>query len=168
MIWTVKSWNSHWHCTMYSNHDLMYFDRRVSAYISFFWRVVDLDAAISSWKSKSKHQGNVCLSGKSGQSMAPAWSENIASREPICAQVILKSMHFPVWCVTSHLFSTTCCLGKPDSTARDVISIARGNSVIIAGNASARTTAKPSTVKWFHLVPPKYYWTATEMENSAD
>ena len=57
---------------------------------------------------------------------------------------------------------------EPDSAARDVIWIARGNSIIIRGNASAGATAKPSTVKWFHLLPPEYYSTATEMENSVD
>ena len=41
-------------------------------------------------------------------------------------------------------------------------------SIIIGGNASARATAKPSMIKWFHLVPPEYYLTATEMENSVD
>ena len=37
----------------------------------------------------------VCLLGKSGQTTVPAWSENInlASRELICAQVILKCSH---------------------------------------------------------------------------
>ena len=54
------------------------------------------------------------------------------------------------------------------SAVRDVIWTARGNSIIIGGNASARATAKQSTIKWFHLIPPEYYLTATEMENSAD
>ena len=46
-------------------------------------------------KPKSKHRRNVSLSGKSGQIMVPASSENInlASREIICAQMILKSRH---------------------------------------------------------------------------
>ena len=42
-----------------------------------FWLVVDFDATIWSWKPKSKHRRNVSLSGKSGQTMAPTWSENI-------------------------------------------------------------------------------------------
>ena len=54
------------------------------------------------------------------------------------------------------------------SAARDVIWTAHGNSIIIGGNVSARATAKQSMIKWFHLVPPEYYLTATEMENPAD
>ena len=60
----------------------------------------------------------------------------------------------PFWCMSSHLFSATCCLGKPKSAARDVIWIASGNSMTIGGNVSARATTKPSTIKWFHFVPP--------------
>ena len=70
--------------------------------------------------------------------------------------------------MSAHQFSTTCCLGKPISAVRYVIWIARGNSIIIGGNASARSTAKPRTMKSFHLVPPEYYLTATEMENFAN
>ena len=60
-----------------------------------FWLVVDFDAAIWSWKPKSKHRRNVSLSGKSGKTTAPTWSENInlASHELIGAQVILKGRH---------------------------------------------------------------------------
>ena len=95
-------------------------------------------------------------SRKSGQTTAPAWSENtnLASRELICAQVILKGRQSLLWCMSSHLFSTTCCLGKPNSVVRDVIWIERGNSITIGANVSARATAIPSTMKWFHLVPP--------------
>ena len=45
-----------------------------------------------------------------------------------------------VLCMSSHLFSTNCCLGKPNSAARDVIWTARANSIIIGGNVSARAT----------------------------
>ena len=73
---------------------IMYSDWRVSA--CPFWLVVDFDSAIWSWKPKSKHRRNVSLSGKSGQTTAPAWGENInlASRELICAQVIFKGRHY--------------------------------------------------------------------------
>ena len=74
--------------------------------------------------------------------MALAWSENItlASHEFICDS---KRQEFsPFCCVSSHMFSRTCCLGKPNSAAREVIwIIARGNSIIIGGNVSTRATA---------------------------
>ena len=131
-----------------------------------FWPVVGFGAAIWSWKPESTHRRNVFLSGKNGQTTAPTCSENInlVSRELICVQVILKGR---LLCMGSHLFSTTCWLDQ-SSAARDVIWTASGNSIIIGGTASASATAKPSTMKWFHLVPPEYYLTATEMENSAD
>ena len=73
---------------------MMHFDRRVSTYE---WRVVDFVMAIWSWRPKSKHRRNVSLSGKSGQTTASTSSENInlASRELICAQVILNNRHSP-------------------------------------------------------------------------
>ena len=81
----------------------------------------------------------------------------------------LKKQAFSLFsCMSLHLFSISCCLGNPNSTAHDVIWIAHRNSIIIEGNACARATAKPSTVKWSHLVPLEYYLTATEMENSAN
>ena len=86
----------------------------------------------------------------------------------LCSRWFKKHELSPFWYVSSHLFSTTCCLGKPNSAVRDVIRNARGNSQSIRGNASARATAKPSTIKWSHRVPPEYYLTATEMGNSAD
>ena len=41
-------------------------------------------------------------------------------------------------------------------------------SVIVRGNVSARATAKPSMVQWFHRLPPEYYLTSTEIENLVD
>ena len=133
--------------------------------------MVDFDAGIWSRKPKSKHRRNVFLSGKSGQTTAPAWSENINSSiswtylssggftgqafSPFCAWVGICFQRLAAWV-------------SQKAPARDVIWTARGNSIIIAGNASARTTAKPSTTKWFHLVRTEYYLTATGMENSAD
>ena len=88
VIWAVISWNSH--SSIYSKHGLlistqvpmMYFDRRVPPYARPFWRMVDFDAAIFSWKPKSKHRGNISLSGKSGESTTPTSSKtiNLASR----------------------------------------------------------------------------------------
>ena len=46
---------------------IMYFDWRVSAYVSPFSQVVNFDAAISLWNLKSKHRRNVSLLGKRGQ-----------------------------------------------------------------------------------------------------
>ena len=67
-----------------------------------FWLVVDFDAAVWSWKPKWKHRRNVSLSGKSGQTTAPAWSENInqASCELFCVPVIVRGRHsirFGAW-----------------------------------------------------------------------
>ena len=99
VIRAVTSRNSH--CAMFLKYGLLmytgsviYFDRRISS-VRPFWLVVDFDATIWSWKPKSKHRRNVSLSGKSGHTTAPAWSENInlASRELICAQMILKGRH---------------------------------------------------------------------------
>ena len=126
---------------------------------------------IWSWKPKSKHRRNVSLSGKSGQTTPPTWSENInlASRELICAQVILKGRHSLRLCMSSHLFSTTWCLGKPRRHLRVTsFELHVGIPLIIGANASASATAKPSPIELFHLVPPEYYLTAMEMENSAD
>ena len=139
-----------------------------------FWLVLDFDAAIWSWKPKSKHRRNVSLTGKSDETTAPTWSENInlASRELICAQVILKGRHYLRFL---HEFAFGICFQRlaawvsPGfSAARDVIWTARGNSLIVGGNTSLRATAKPSMIKWFHLVLPEYCLTATEMENSVD
>ena len=138
------------------------------------WLVLDFDAAIWSWKPKSKHRRNVSLSGESGETTAPAWSENInlASRERMCAQVILKGRHslrFVHEFAFGNCFQRLAAWVSPVfSAACDVIWTARGHSLIIGGNASARATAKPSMIKWFHLVPSQYYLTATEMENSVD
>ena len=161
---------------MYSKHGLMmytgsmmYFDRRVSAYAFFGeWSILTRP---SDHENPGQNIDETCLCrAKSGQTTAPAWCENInlASLELICAQVILKGRHSPFWCMSSHLFSTTRCLGNPNNAARDAIWIARGNSIIIGGNTYARATAKPYTIKWFHLVTPEHYLTTTEMENSAD
>ena len=70
---------------------------------------------------------------------------------PFCARVRICFQRLAAW--VSPIFDA----------ARDVIWTARGNSIIIGGNASAGATAKPSTIKWFHLVPPEYYLKATEM-----
>ena len=86
----------------------------------------------------------------------------------MCSGDFKRQALSPFLCISSQLFSTNCCLGKPNNAARGVIWTAHGNSIIIGGNASARATAEPSTIKWFHLVPPEYYLTATERENSAD
>ena len=175
VLWPVTSWNLH--CTMYSNYGLlmytgpmMYFDTRIS--IRPFWWVVDFDAAIWSWKPNSRHRRNVSLSGKSGQTTAGTrveWEHKSSiSWTYLCSGDFKRQAFSPFWCMSSQLFSTNCCLGKPNNAARDVIWTAHGNSLIIGGNASARATAKPSTIKWFHLVPPEYYLTTTERENSAD
>ena len=86
----------------------------------------------------------------------------------LCSDDFKKQAFSPFWCASSHLYSTTCYLGKPDGAARDVVWIARCNFKILGGNVSARAAAKPSPVKWFHLVPPEYYLTATEKENADD
>ena len=75
---------------------------------------------------------------------------------PFCALVRIYCQRLAAW--VSPMFCA----------ALDVIWIAHGNSIIIGGNASAGATAKPSTIRWVHLVPPEYYLTATEMENSVD
>ena len=111
------------------------------------------------------------LSGKSDQTKAPTWSENInlASRELICAQVVLKGRHTLRFVHEFASVFNDLLLGKAQCSAvRDVIWTACGNSIIIGGNASARATAKPSTIKWFHIVQPESYLTATEMKNSAE
>ena len=84
VILAATPWNSH----MYTG-PMIYFDRRVSTYVHFGER------PSGSRKPKSKHRRNVSLLGKSDQTMAPAWNENInlASHELICAQVILKCRH---------------------------------------------------------------------------
>ena len=172
VIWAVTSWNSH--CTMYSNGllmntvPMMYFDTGIS--VRPFWPVVDFDADIWSWKLKSKHRRNVSVGQKwLNHDTRVEWEYKSSISWTYLSSGDFKRQTFsPFWCMSSHLFSMTCCLGKPNNAAHDVIWTARGNSLIIGGNASARTTAKPSTIKWFHLVPPEYYLTATERENSAD
>ena len=67
------------------------------------------------------------------------------SFSPFCARVCICFQWLAAW--VSQMFSA----------ARDVIWTARGNSIIIEGNAPARATAKPSTIEWFHLVPPEYF-----------
>ena len=97
VIWAITSWNSH--CTMYSKHGLLICTHVPWCILTdtcqLMSSLVDFDVAIWSWKPKSKHQQNLSLSGKSGQTTAPAWSENInlASHELTCAHVILKGRH---------------------------------------------------------------------------
>ena len=88
VIWAVTSWNSH--CTMYSKYGLlmytgsvMYFDRRVSAYV--------LSASGRFWRGHVIKKTQVKTSTKrvpvepKCKTTAPAWSENInlTSRELI-------------------------------------------------------------------------------------
>ena len=81
-----------WFADVHRFHGL-FWQARIS--VRPFWLVVYFDAAIWSWKPKSKHRRNVSLLGKSGQTTVPTWSENInlAYCELIRAQVILKGRH---------------------------------------------------------------------------
>ena len=84
------------------------------------------------------------------------WGVARAGRSKYIPQILWDVITYPCpWCLilTQHSWTHW---------------IARGNSIIIRGNTFVRATAKPSTVKWFHIVPPKYYSKATEMGNSAD
>ena len=172
LIWAVTPWNSCVPCIeiMVCWYTQVLWCILTGAYqrTSFlasgrFWH--------GSWKTKSKLRRNVSLWAKSGQTMAPAWSENIslATREPICAQVIFTGRHSPLCARVCICFQRLAAWVSPKfSAARDVIWTAHGNSIIIAGNTSARATAKPITSKSPHLFPPEYYLTATDMRNSAD
>ena len=106
-----------WFADVHRFHDV-FWQARIS--ICPFWLVVDFDTAIWSWKSKSKIWWNVSLWGKSGQTTAPIWSENInlASRELICAPVILKGRHSLCFMHEFTSFFKTCCLGKPSAALR--------------------------------------------------
>ena len=128
-----------------------------------FWGMVDFDAAIGIMKTQVKtSMKRVSVGQKWPNHGVWEYKSSISSGD------FKKQAFSPFWCMSSHLFSTTCYLGKPNSAAHDVIWIGRENSIIIRGNASARATAKPCMIKWFHLGSPEYYLTATEMENSAD
>ena len=85
----------------------------------WFWRVHLI------MKTQVKTSTKRVSVGQKWPNHGPTWSENInqASSELICSQVISKSRHsLSFWCVSSHLVSTNCCLEKPDSAVRDVIS----------------------------------------------
>ena len=144
---------------------MMCFDRRVSASVRPFWPVVDFNAAIWSWKPKSKHRRNVSLLGKRkwpnhGTRVEWEYKSSISwtylcsgdfkrqALSPFCAWVHICFQRLAAW--VSPMFSA----------ARDIIWPARENSIIIGGKESARATAKQCTIKWFHLVPPEYYLTA--------
>ena len=137
MIWAVTYSNSH--CTMYQNYVLLmytgfmiYFDtdRRVSA-SGRFWRGYLI----------MKTQVKTCISW----TYLCSGDFKRQSISPFCARVCRCFQRLAAW--VSQMFSA----------ARDVIWTARGISIIIEGNAPARATAKPSMIKWFHLVPPEYF-----------
>ena len=136
-----------WFADVHRFHDV-FWQARIS--VRPFWLVVDFDATIWSWKPKTSTRR--VFVGQKFQTTAPARSENInlVSRELICAQVILKGRHSLRFVHEFASVFNDLLLGKPKSAARGVIWTARGNSIIIGANASARATAKPSTIKWFY------------------
>ena len=144
---------------------MMYFDRHIPAYLSLFWRVL-ISTRSSHLENPSQNINKTCLSSKSGQTTAPAWGENIilASHE-LCAHVISKIRHclcFGAWvCIC---FKRLPAWESPTALRMTSFEFARGNSTFIGGNSSNRARVKPSTAKWFHLVPLEYYLTVTEME----
>ena len=136
-----------WFADMYTC-PMMYFDRHVSAYVLFgrFWRghLIMKTQVKTSTKLVSVGQKwpNHCTHVEWEYKSSISWTY-------LCSCDFKRQAFSPCWCMGSHLFSTICCLGKPNSSAHDVIWIAHGNSIIIGGNASSRATAKPSTVIWF-------------------
>ena len=148
--------------TLYHVFKLWYFDRCVSAFVLFFsgwfWRghliiktqVKTSTQRVSVGQKWPNHGTRVEWKYKSSISWTYLCSSDFKRQafSPCCTRVRICFQRRTCW-LWRHL-------------------IARGNSIIIGGNAFARATAKPSTIKWIHLVPPEYYLTATEMENSVD
>ena len=132
---------------------MMYFDMRASALVSpflasgRFWRghLIIMETQV---KTSIKRVSVGQKLPNHGTRVEWEYKSSI-SWTYLCSGVFKKQVFSPFWCVISHLLSTIYSFGKHDSAARDVIWIARGNSIIIGGNATARATAKPSTV---HLV----------------
>ena len=125
---------------------MMYFDRRVSAYVLFGeWSILIMKTRV---KTSTKR---ISVRQKWPNHGSP-WSENInlASRELISAHVMLKGRHslrFGAW--VQRLAAWV----SPIALRVTSFEFAHENSINIGGNASAGATVKPSTVKWFHLVP---------------
>ena len=140
MIWAVTSRNSHWHVTMYLKHSLLvhrshdvFWQACISVRQSVlasgrFWR-----GHLMKTSTKRVFVGQKCPNH--GTRVEWEYKSSI-SWTYLRSGDSEKQAFSPFWCGSSYLFSTTCCLGKRDSAARDVIWIVRRNSIIIRGNAS--------------------------------
>ena len=148
---------------------MMYFDKRISAYVLFgqwsilTWHLILKTQVKTSTKRVSvgqkwwpNHGTRVEWEYKSSISCTHLCSGDFKRQafSAFCARVRICFQRLAAW--VSPMFSA----------ASGVIRTARGN--FIGGNESARAKAKPSTMKWLHVVPPEYYLTATLMENWAD
>ena len=155
VIWTVTSWSSHctciqsmvWLCTpvpwciltcAYQRTSFLASDRFWRGHLIMKTQVKTSTTRVSVGQKWPNHDTSVEWKYTSSIS----WTN-------LCSGDFKRPAFSPFWCMSSHLFSTSCCSGKPSIAARDVIWIVRGNSIFIGRNASARVTAKPSTIRWF-------------------
>ena len=110
-------------------------------------RVVDFDHHLDD-ENPVENIDETYLCGQRGPTTAPIGiqSKNLTTHQLICAQVVLqKQLCSPVCSVLSRQFPENCRLGKPFSAVRDVIWIARGNSIIVGRSITRRGTAQPNT-----------------------
>ena len=123
MTWAVTSRNLH--CTMYTKHGLlmctdpmMYFDRRVSAYVLFGeWSIL----IMKTWVKTSTKRISVRQKWPNHGTPVEWEYQSSISWTYQCSCDVKRQAFSSFWCMSSHLFSTTCCLGQPNSAARDVI-----------------------------------------------
>ena len=156
MIWAVTSWNSHF--IVYSKHDLLIdpmlcFDRRAPAYASPFWRVLDFDAAIRSWKPRQNNDEKCICRAKMTKSRHPC--------DRICFQRLSVCKGLAALCVTSSAKGTYPLGQQPNQVPSNGLEIATRVVIGCEGNVkSGRFACFFSRFYWYNTHPSRFTLTS--------